>query len=164
MVNKGRIMIVVIIIIFTGCSSSLPESHLLSIENDNDRDYLTDSVEYYFYLDSLNSDTDGDTVLDGVQLALEFYERIGYLPDEPIEYGPYIINEPIYGQEICPICGWAINLGRIIIINPLNNLADTIPYIGLHYLKNGSFSYRSDCHTGSIEPVKLYKILRSITK
>jgi hypothetical protein len=97
-------------------------------------------------------------------LAKEFSERMGYLPQEQIEYGPYVINEPIYGLEICPICGRAINLGRIIIINPLNDLSDTIPYIGLHYLSYGSFRYEANIHRGKIEPVKLYKILRSITE
>jgi len=164
MVGKISIMSLIVIIIFMSCSNSTPESHLLPIKNDNDEDYLVDSIEYYFGLDSLDSDTDEDSVLDGVQLAKEFYEDIEYLPRHEIEYGPYVIEEIIYGQEICPICGKAINLGRVRIINPVNNLADTIPFIGLHYLKYGSFKYEGEIHEGEIDPVRIYNILRSITE
>ena len=162
MVGKIGIMSLIVIVIYMSCSNSTPESHLLPIKNDNDEDYLVDSVEYYFDLDSLNSDTDEDGVLDGVQLAKEFYEDIKYLPRHEIAYGPYVIEEIIYGQEICPICGKAINLGRVRIINPVNNLADTIPFIGLHYLNYGSFKYEGEIHEGEIDPVRIYNILRSI--
>ncbi len=95
-------------------------------------------------------------------LKTYYDERISTLPHDSIDYAPYIIEEPAYGFEICPVCSDTVNLGRVRIINHLNNLADTIPYIGLHYLQNGSFAYRGDAHTGSIEPVRLYRILLSI--
>lgn len=162
MVVKVGIMSVIISIVFISCANSMPESHLLPIDDDNDGDYLTDSVEYYFNLDPENPDTDGNNVLDGIQLAKEFYEDIEYLPRYEIGHGPYVIEEIIYGQEICPICGRAINLGRIRVINLLNNLSDTIPFVGLHYLDYGSFRYEGEIHEGEIDPVRLFNILESI--
>ena len=144
------------------CSDFPPETHLLPIENDDDEDYLTDSIEYYFNLDCWNPDSDEDGMLDGVQLAKGFYGDIEYLPRHEIKYGPYVIEEIIYGQKICPICGKSINLGRVRIINPVNNLADTIPFIGLHYLNYGSFKYQGEVHKGEINPVKIYNTLNSI--
>jgi hypothetical protein len=160
-----RINIIFSILIFAiiHCSNPITEPHLLPIKNDNDNDYLNDNIEYYFGLDSLNPDTDDDSILDGVQLAKDFYEKIGYLPRYENEHTPYVIDEIIYGQEMCPVCDRAVNLGRVRIINPINSLADTIPFIGLHYLYYGSFRYRGEIHEGDIEPVKLGRILRLIT-
>lgn len=161
-IELGKVLALSILILGS-CSKSIPESHLIPIENDYDNDYLNDRIEYYFGLDSLNPDTDNDTVLDGVQLAKRFYYVIEYLPRYETGYSPYVIEEIIYGQEMCSVCDRAVNLGRVRIINPVNNLADTIPFIGLHYLYYGSLRYKGEIHEGDIEPVRLGRILRQIT-
>jgi hypothetical protein len=50
-------------------------------------------------------------------------------------------------------------MGFLRVINP--DIPDSleIPYIGLHYMEHGSFSYYGDLHVGRVNPVKLKELL-----
>jgi hypothetical protein len=161
-----RIATILSLLIFAimRCSNPIAEPHLLSIESDRDSDYLGDGIESYFGLDSLAPDTDGNGVLDGVQLACDFFEEIRSLPRHEIEYGPYVIEDLLYGLEMCSRCDVLLNMGHIRIINQTNNSADTIPFVGLHYLSYGGFRYKGEIHEGDIDPVRLFDILNSRMK
>jgi hypothetical protein len=49
------------------------------------------------------------------------------------------------------------------VINPDMPDSLEIPYIGLHYMEHGSFSYYGDLHVGRINPVKLKKLLQFVS-
>lgn len=130
--------------------------HLFAIPNDRDNDYLTDSVEYYFVLDSTKSDTDGDGILDGVELAYDFSAKIKALPTTPQDSVPFVHYYLVINWlNTCSVCGERINGGVAVITNPRLNLKVSIPTIGLHYLQYSSFHYEIDGNIGEIDPIKL---------
>lgn len=146
-----------------GCWGRTPPAerdvHWLSIDGDRDEDLLPDEIEPYFDLDPARADTDQDGVLDGVQLSKAFWAEIEKLPGEPIPDGPYLVENIAYGLETCERCGATVNMGYVEIINPVKELSIEVPYIGLHYLEHGSFSYDGTLHDGSIDPKLLSEIL-----
>ncbi|MHC4791311.1 MAG: hypothetical protein ACYS8Y_07725, partial [Planctomycetota bacterium] len=68
----------------------------------------------------------------------------------------YKINLSIRGLETCDICGTIVNMGGVVIVNPALNLTYPepspfglllyLPYISLHYMEYGSFSYAGEWH------------------
>lgn len=133
------------------------DGHLFAIPNDRDNDYLTDRIEYYFGLDSTKSDTNGDEILDGVELAHYFSAKIKALPTTPQDSVPFVQYNLVIGWlDTCPVCGERINKGFAKITNPHLNLKVGIPTIGLHYLQYGSLHYEyKDGNIGDIDPIKL---------
>jgi len=114
------------------------------VGNDPDHNYLIYSEEIllgvhenYFPPDSLA----------GPANALEFKAIIDSLPivDNDVGEAPisscYIIEHRQRGVVKCPVCGEYINMGYIDIFNPMRKLSISIPYLGHHFLENGSFSY-----------------------
>jgi len=114
------------------------------VGNDPDQNYLIYSEEIllgvhenYFPPDSFA----------GPAKALEFKAIIDSLPIVYIDIGEapdsscYIIEHRQRGVVACPVCGEYINMGYIDIFNPMRELSISIPYLGLHFLENGSFSY-----------------------
>jgi len=55
--------------------------------------------------------------------------------------------------------GEYVNMGYIVIVNPLKDIKVEVPYIALHYMEHGSLSYRGDLHEGRVDPVKLAEAL-----
>jgi len=52
-----------------------------------------------------------------------------------------VIEHPAYGFYNCPICGEAVNMGYVTVHNPMHVLEIDIPYMALHFMEHGSFSY-----------------------
>jgi hypothetical protein len=113
---------------------------------DNDMDFLPDADEPYLGVQVNNPDSDGDGVLDGIQLARAAYLIFAALPHEPQNDRPYVVDHMMWGLEQCSACGATVNMGSAEIVNPLENLAVEVPYIALHYLEHGSLQYAGDVH------------------
>ena len=144
-------------------SNVSPDPHLIPLapQTDADQDYLTDDEELHVgsYPDS--SDTDGDGVLDGVQLAKELSAIIQDLPAETNDTEPYRIDHMTFGLETCEKCGETVNMGFVEIINPHLHISVEIPSIGLHFMEYGGFSYAGDVHTGRVNVPLLNAVLKS---
>lgn len=151
------------IVLAASQSDSLPDPHLvpLPIEADGDQDYLSDEEELHLGTHPDSADTDRDGVLDGIQTALTLWESIQNLPTEERETEPYRIDYPMWGLETCDACGEIVNMGFVKIINPQLNLACEIPYIGLHFMEHGGFSYAGDIHAGRLNVPLLNAALKS---
>ena len=143
-------------LVATGLKS---DPHLLHVAEDKDGDGLSDFEESHLNTNPDNPDTDGDGVLDGAQLAQQMHSVIDTLKTYKNETEPYKAEYIMRGVEKCEICGQWVNMGYIVVINPLRELQMEIPYIGLHYMAHGSFAYEGDLHKGRIDPVKLAEIL-----
>jgi hypothetical protein len=131
------------------------------VGNDPDHNYLIYSEEIllgvhenYFPPDSFA----------GPAKALEFKAIIDSLPivDNDVGDAPnsscYIIEHKQRGVVACPVCGEYINMGYIDIFNPMRELSISIPYLGLHFLENGSFSYGDTANYIRIDIELLKKI------
>ncbi len=139
--------------------------HILSVQHDTDGDGLTDDEEEYFGTDKTIPDTNNDGVPDGFALSHQMWEAIGALPralkpeDGPKDR-PFVVEHPLRGLETCEVCGETVNMGWIEVINPREEIVLEIPYVGLHYMRQGSFSYKGDLHNGRGNPCLLDLALR----
>lgn len=138
------------------------DAHLLPIKEDTDNDYLKDNEENILKTNPLNPDEDGNKINDGIDLATVLYNIIVSLPNTETNNQVYAIPHLAYGLETCDICGESVNMGNLEIINPLENQSISIPFISLHYLEHGGFSYSGSVHTGRINPPLLKTICNSI--
>jgi hypothetical protein len=131
--------------------------HQLTVLSDMDEDGLKDDEETALQTNPQDWDTDQNTIGDGEQLAKEMAAIIHTLKP------PYIEHQQFWGLEKCEICDSTVNMGFIRVINPDMPDSLEIPYIGLHYMEHGSFSYYGDLHVGRINPVKLKKLLQFVS-
>jgi len=134
--------------------------HILSTADDSDGDGLTDAEEGYFGTQAGNPDSDADGIVDGAEFAKTFAAKIDSLPREYQTDGIWVKEYMQRGIETCAICGSVVNMGYLEVISSVTNDTLQIPYIGLHALHHGSFSYNGNVHNqGRVEPVSLAKIL-----
>lgn len=131
-----------------GASEFIDPHHLtLPTGTDLDQDFLNDSYEPMCGTEPDNADTDGDTELDGIQIATELAEALDTLPHSPQNDQTYITDHEMYGLETCSICQETVNMGYAVITNPVEQLSIQVPYISLHhFLQHGSFAYEGDVH------------------
>jgi len=140
--------------------------HMLAVEEDADGDGLTDGEEDYFGADKTVADANIDGVPDGFALAHDLWEAVGDLPralkpeDGPKDR-PFVVEHMLRGYEVCDVCGENVNMGWMELINPKENINLEIPYVALHYMRRGSFSYGGDLHRGRVNPCLLDLALRS---
>ena len=139
-----------------------PDPHELTVSQDTDADLLTNKEELAIGYQAFNSDQNRNEVPDGAELAkrcaadtneLPIYDQYGGEP-EPNE--TYRIEILFRGVETCDICGTIVNMGGVVIVNPALSLTYPepspfgllvyLPYISLHYMEHGSFSYAGDVH------------------
>lgn len=125
-------------------------------ESDPDHDYLTYSEEVllgtplnYYPPESLA----------GPAKALGFKTIIDSLPIGSSDSTCYIIEHPTYGMEYCQVCGEVMNMGFIQVVNPMRGLSIQIPYMALHFLENGSFSFDGTINSGRIDIELLKEVL-----
>ena len=135
------------------------DPHVIYIAEDRDNDGLKDSEETRLSTDPDDPDTDDDGVPDGVQLAKVMLKAIEDLDTAQSKTHPYKVEYAMRGLERCGICGEYVNMGYIVIVNPLKDIKVEVPYIALHYMEHGSLSYRGDLHEGRVDPVKLAEAL-----
>jgi len=131
------------------------DGHLLAVSPDGDQDLLTDQEELDLGSDPGNPDENGDGVLDGVGLAEDTAGEVAALPDEPSHEHVYRLDFQLKGLEQCDICGQNVNMGHLTVVSPIAQLYVPVPYIALHYMEHGSFSYAGDVHGQGRLDVKL---------
>jgi hypothetical protein len=135
--------------------SGKPDIHWISVENDSDDDYLKDEWEEHLGLDPSNPDTDGNTVLDGVQLAKRLWSQIQN-PPEWIKIDDHWSR----GIHTCSKCGQAVNMGCMEITNTSKNASIMVSYLALHYLEHGSLVYEGkEGISGLVDAIQLDSIL-----
>jgi hypothetical protein len=139
------------------------DPHQLPLKtNDTDHNYLTFDEEIllgvhsnYFPVDSI----------PGPVKAIEFKALIDSLPivdpnlADPPTSSCYIIEYMMRGVIECPICGALINMGYIEVFNPIRGLSTAIPYLELHFMERGSFSYGDSSNYTRTDIALLKKIL-----
>ena len=139
-----------------------PDPHELPVSQDADADLLTNKEELAIGYRVFNADQNHNKIPDGVKLAKRCAADINELPvydqygGEPEPNETYRINLSLRGLETCDICGTIVNMGGVVIVNPALNLTYPepspfgllvyLPYISLHYMEHGSFSYAGDIH------------------
>ncbi|MGQ9852244.1 MAG: T9SS type A sorting domain-containing protein [Candidatus Oleimicrobiaceae bacterium] len=139
--------------------------HQLAVEGDSDGDGLRDNEEATLGTNPAVPDSDGDGLSDGTSFAWRLYEAVQGLPSEPREDGPYVRHMMVRGVEQCTICGQWVNMGYMRVINPALNDSLDLPYIGLHALEHGAFTYDGTLHSkGRLDPLRLAQLLDLKTK
>jgi hypothetical protein len=132
------------------------DAHWLPLaEGDGDGDYLTYSEE--ILLGTQCAVPIGDP--SGPQEAVRFAGLIKALPGIPSQTSCYADSALVYGIETCHICSENINMGFVTVHNPLRDLSIDIPFIALHYMEHGSFSYDGSIHSGRIDVGLLKQVL-----
>ncbi len=151
-----------------------PDLHELSVSQDADADLLANTEEVTIGYHAFKGDQNRNEIPDGVELAKQCGAIISQLPEW--EY-PYEDPEPneIYkitcyalGQESCDICGLVLNMGGVNIVNPKLGLnyppgdpfdGDFLPFMAVHYMEHGSFSFSGGTNSGRAEVVQLLTVL-----
>jgi hypothetical protein len=138
--------------------------HILQVTGDTDGDGLTDEEEDSLSFDYNYNDWDNNGVPDGAQHAEELTRLLPMLKETADNIHSYIEFFPVWGLENCQVCGSTHNMGYVEITNPENKRTIQIPYIALHYLANGSFSYNGTVHQNErINPVELTRVMKTHT-
>ena len=143
-----------------------PEGHhRIEVACDLDGDGLMDveelrlSRELGYNCDMYESDTDYDGVLDGVQLAERMVEAFDALDTQPSSTRRYKIEHVQKGIEVCEICGVYVNMGYVEVHSPPRDIHTNVPFIALHFMEFGSFSYSGSTHEGRVDAVRLGQAL-----
>ncbi|MHC4617363.1 MAG: hypothetical protein ACYTEQ_06375 [Planctomycetota bacterium] len=143
-----------------------PNAHQLPLYTDDlDADLLADTEELAAGYDLYDADQDEDLTPDGIELAKQCTQVIDQLPvvgpHDPPPPEIYKVEHRERGLEICDICGAAVNMGTVEVINPqLALLRIEFPFLSLHYMSHGSFSYSGDVHGGRVDAGLLVKVLQ----
>jgi hypothetical protein len=116
-------------------------AHMFPVVGDSDQDGLTDAEEDSLYFDPNNSDTNGDSLPDGAEVAEQLIRLIPKLKEQNDQIHSHFIYQPVFGIENCTICGATHNMGYIEFHNPENGKTYQIHFNGLHTLAHGSFAY-----------------------
>jgi len=132
------------------------DEHWLPLgEGDSDGDYLAYSEE--ILLGTQCAVPAGDP--SGPQEAVRYANLITSLPGTPLQTACYADSALVFGIETCQVCSADINMGFVTIHNPLRDLSIDIPFIALHYMEHGSFSYGGSVHAGRVDIEMLKKVL-----
>ncbi|MCK4294152.1 MAG: hypothetical protein KAY65_13215 [Planctomycetes bacterium] len=138
-----------------------PDPHQLPVAADADADLLADAEEAALaYLD-FEPDQNRNGTSDGVELAKLCAADINDLPFEG-EAGPdetYKREHWTFGLETCDYCPTQVNMGFVEIVNPKHHLTVACPFISLHYMEHGSFSYAGTVHSGRLDLPALLQAL-----
>ncbi|OYV03076.1 hypothetical protein CGW93_02590 [candidate division bacterium WOR-3 4484_18] len=138
----------------TGMGKLNGDPHWLPVNGDDDGDYLTHSEEillgteeFWLYPSAADS------------IAKRYAAIINSLPRETPDSVCYAIDNPTYGFYNCPVCGELINMGFVTVYNTKRGMQIDIPYMGLHFMEHGSFSYIIEGDTARVDVQKLKEIL-----
>lgn len=137
----------------------LDTQHGIPVQFDTDGDLMSDDEEDAIGSNPYVADQNGDFDLDGVDMAIWLKTKIDALPEVMHDDKVFKIRHDARGYENCEICGEAVNMGYLEIIDPLRNFVIEIPYIALHAMEHGSFSYDGTVHDGRVDLVGLREIL-----
>ncbi len=139
-------------------------AHGLAVPADSDGDGLTDAEEDSLFFDGWSTipDRDGDGLPDGPDLAEDLIRLFPKLKEQADGLHSHVAFKPVWGQETCGVCGSVHNMGTIIITNPENGREFEIPYLGLHALAHGHFSYDGSIHpNGRASAFDLFRAMKT---
>jgi len=103
------------------------------------------------------ADSDGDGILDGIELAREMHRQMQELPTEENAAKTYVLHYETDCYTHCSICGEDVNCGHVEITNPLTGLSIRISYMELHFMEFGSLAASRE---ERVAPILLEAILR----
>ena len=138
--------------------------HCLPVGGDTDNDGLTDSEEDSLWMayTADHADFNNDGVPDGPGIAEELIRLFPRLKEQPDGMHSSVRFIPVWGSEICQVCGSIQNMGTIEITNPENKRTCQIPYIGLHAMAHGSFAYDGTVHQNQrLDVIELYRTMKT---
>ncbi len=144
--------------------------HLSMIASgDADQDGLRDEHEDYFGTQVGIADSDVDGLDDGAGVAEGLIEAISRLPvvrpsEKLPRKTPYLEYLEMDGVEICDICGMAINMGSLRMVNPTKRTEMSFPIVALHFMAHGRFSYGADWITGEVSARQLAAMFQDFTR
>ncbi len=140
------------------------EHLIISTQNDNDNDGLNNTAEIYFETDPENPQTHNLGIDDGQEISEAIIKEISDLPE--IEFGQtpptdecFLSYCPALGVENCSICGKTVNMGSVIVNNPMLGTELVYPIIGLHYMSHGRFAFSGSTNQGEVDPIQLAVVL-----
>ncbi len=155
-VHSGRVDLDVLKRILFPCDPA----HLLPLGSaDPDSDGLLTEEEPLLDTDPNDPDTDGDSLIDGPQVAEGLLPLIGDLPREEVSDRPYMLEFWMDGHEQCEVCGVTLNMGHAEIVNPVEGFSVTVPFVGLHTLAHGGFAFDGTENEGRVLPTVLKTVL-----
>jgi len=139
---------------YLAAQSPADSLHYIPLADDININGLSYAEEVYLgvYENSRISD-------DCQYFARHFKSIIDTLPDTIQTDRAYRIDYPMRGVVQCPKCGLNVNMGYVSVMNPLRNLKIDIPYIGLHFMDKGFFSFGSDDEYQRVDIDTLKKII-----
>jgi len=124
---------------FVSAQSTPDSTHYIPLPEDINVNGLSYAEEIYLGL------LEQGTMADCQKWARFFKAVIDTLPADAIHSDRiYKMNHDQRGVIQCPKCGANVNMGYFTLVNPRRNLELEIPYIGLHFLEHGFFSYGND--------------------
>ncbi|MDZ7723150.1 MAG: hypothetical protein U5R06_10180 [candidate division KSB1 bacterium] len=137
--------------------STASDLHHLPVIPDADKDGLTDEEESQLGRMIYDPDENMNGVPDGADLAADLAAQLNALPDSGS--GVYVTHHEMWGLETCHICGETFNMGYLQVAHPADETLVDIPYIGLHYMQHGSFSYHGTVNSGRVSLSDLVSLL-----
>jgi hypothetical protein len=136
----------------------------ISTQNDNDNDGLNNPAEIYFETDPENPQTHNLGIDDGQEISEAIIKEISDLPE--VEFGQTPPTDECYlsyvtanGLESCSICGNTVNMGSVIVNNPMLGTVLNFPMIGLHYMSHGRFAFSGSSNQAEVDPILLAAVL-----
>jgi len=124
--------------------------HWVPVPGDEDNDYLTNSEEL---ITGVFPSGETHTIAQNNKAIIDS------LPRGVSANSCYVIEHPAYGFYNCPVCGVTVNMGYVTVHNPMHVLEIDIPYIALHFMEHGSFSYIIEDDTTRIDIALLNKTI-----
>jgi hypothetical protein len=138
------------------------DGHRWCVSPDSDGDLLTDWEELDLGSNLSTPDQDGNGILDGIDLAESVVKQIAALPTKPVADQVHRLDFQMNGLETCDICGEDVNMGFLTVVNPVAELFVKVPYIAIHAMEHGCFSYAGNVHgEGRLDVKLLVDALRS---
>lgn len=138
-----------------------PDVHQLPVDHDSDGDLLANAEEATLAYLEFERDQNRNGTLDGAELAQFCAADINDLPLEAdAEPGEtYKVEHWTFGLETCDYCPTVVNMGFVEIVNPTRVLRVPCPFISLHYMEHGSFSYAGTVNDGRLDVPSLLEAL-----
>jgi hypothetical protein len=140
----------------------LADKHQIAVAKDADKDLLNDREEWALGYDLLQPDQNHSGIADGAELAMRCAAAIAQLPlrtETADERKPFKEELFVFGLETCDVCGEAVNMGAVRVVNPTLGLAVELPILATHYMAHGSFSYAGEINKGRVEIATLARTL-----
>jgi len=142
------------------------DQHQQPVADDADDDLLSNLEELALGYQPFRGDQNRNEIPDGVELAKLCAADINSLPEwEDSGDGGQAPNDiykehySCWGLETCDICGEQVNMCHLLVVNPKLNLEVQVPYLALHYMEHGSFSYAGSVNNSRCDVPLLLRVL-----